>query len=146
MRVLMCVLFISLVTTNSCPAASVKKLVITCIDQQEATFDDIFLEIKDDDGKIIEFTNSNQKGMTRQNAVNMRIGNQLTLDSTTRSKLTFTKSLTVKLLEKDLGTNANPDDPLGTVTILPKQTTTEDLAGRIQLRKYKYTIHWETTP
>lgn len=146
MRITICTLAFALIATTTCSAATVKKLVITCLDQQESSFDDIFLEIKDDNGNLVQFTNSDQKGMTRQNAVNMIRGNELILNSTTRSKLTFSKNLTVKIMEKDLGTNSNPDDPLGTVTILPNQKETEELEGRIQLRKYKYKIHWETSP
>lgn len=146
MRIFMCILFVTFAGTTTCFAADLNKLTITCLDQQEGTFDDIFLVIRDANGQRIDFTSADQRGMSRQNAENLLRGRELILNSATRSKLKFNSQLSVTVMEKDLGNNFNPDDYLGSVTIKHNQSRTQDLEGRCDGRRFKYRVDWESSP
>lgn len=146
MRMLMCILFMALASTTTCSAATLDKLVITCLDKQEASFDDIYLIVRDANSQRIDFSSSDQRGMSRQNAENMSQGREFILNSVTRSRLNFNSQISVTVMEKDFGTNLNPDDNLGTVTIRTNQTKTQELEGRLDGRRFKYRVDWTSSP
>jgi hypothetical protein len=127
----------------SCSAfgAEVDTVKITCLDQQEV-LDDIYLVVRDGGGALIEFKSSDQKGMHRDNSLNMKNGSEFTLNSATLSKMSFNTNITIIIMEKDLGSKENPDDELGRITIKPNQSEDKEVSGGSGIRKFKYRIEW----
>jgi len=102
----------------SSEAAVVKNFVIRCVDQQEASPDDVFLA-GTRDGAPVPWSKDFQEGMSRDHSVNMTTNGSLVLDSKSLGELKFDKSLQIVLKEKDV---AN-DETLGTVNIAPGDGT-----------------------
>lgn len=103
-----------LTMSTALPAATITKFVVTCVDRQETTNDDIYLAAVAD-GRPVGWGDADQKGTSTGNAFGMKEGAILTLDAKSLSGLTFKDSLQISLKEKDV----TADETFGTVTITP---------------------------
>jgi hypothetical protein len=108
----------------SSEAAVVKNLVVRCVDQQEASPDDVYLAGKRD-GAEVPWSKDFQEGMSRDHSVNMTSGGSLVLDSKSLGELKFDKNLQISVKEKDVTSdetlgmiiNIGPDDGMKKVVL-----------------------------
>jgi len=105
-------LFAGLVASSE--AATVTKLVVRCVDQQEVSPDDVFLA-GTRDGQPVPWSKDNQEGASKDRSINLTTGGNLTLDSGSLGHLKFEKTLQIAIKEKDVTT----DEVLGTLNITP---------------------------
>jgi hypothetical protein len=102
------------VMAASSEAAVVKNLIVRCVDQQEASPDDVYLAATRD-GQPVPWSKDFQEGMSRDHSVNMTSNGSLVLDSRSLGELKFDKTLQVVIKEKDVAT----DEVIGTLNIAP---------------------------
>jgi hypothetical protein len=113
-------------------AARVTRFVVTCLDRQEATDDDVYLAAMRD-GQPVPWGKDHQAGTSVGNSVDLDDDKDaedvnertLTLDAKSLAEMTFNNSLEVSVHEKDITT----EQVLGTVKIMP-----EDGAKTVFLR------------
>jgi len=97
-------------------AAKVTRFVVTCIDRQEASDDDVYLAgVRD--GQPVPWGPDHQDGTSKSNAIDLN--NEaadkkvLTLDAKSLAELTFKTTLEIAIKEKDV----TSEQLLGTVKI-----------------------------
>ena len=110
-------------------AAKVTRFVVTCIDRQETTDDDVYLAgVRD--GQPVPWGADHQDGTSKGNSIDLDDEtddkeNVLTLDETSLAELTFNSTLEIAIKEKDV----TAEQLLGTVKISP-----EDGAKKVVLK------------
>ena len=104
-------------------AAKVTRFVVTCVDRQEATDDDVYLAgVRD--GQPVPWGPNHQDGTSSDNSVDLDDEtddkeNVLTLDAKSLAELTFNATLEITIKEKDI----TEEQVLGTVKITPDDGT-----------------------
>src|SRR5687767_7106702 len=109
----------------SAEAAKVTRFVVTCVDRQEATDDDVYLAgVRD--GQPVPWGPDHQDGTSQGNSIdltNERDDNDdvsvLTLDAKSLAELSFNGTLEIAVKEKDI----TAEQLLGTIRISPDDGT-----------------------
>lgn len=136
-------LVIATIVAVTASAASVDKLVLTCLDQQEISNDNIYISFQVD-GKVVNFGMSDQRGTSRERPMKMGDGGELVLDESTRKQLTFGSKLRIVIREKDGG--PNPDETFFEQTIGTNEQEDKVFDGGLGARKWRYKLSWKTLP
>jgi len=103
---------------STAQAATVTSFVVTCVDRQEVSADDVFLAATRD-GKPVAWGDAHQDGTSVDNSINMTDGGIFTLDAKSLAELNFTNTLQIVINEKDVTAN----EVIGTVNITPNDGT-----------------------
>jgi hypothetical protein len=106
-------------------AAKVTSFVVTCVDRQEATDDDVYLAgVRD--GQPVPWGPGHQKGTSQGNSIDLTNDRDddddvsvLTLDAKSLAEMTFNGSLEIAVKEKDV----TAEQVLGTIKITPDDGT-----------------------
>lgn len=121
-------------------AAELKKLVVKCIEKAEATPDDVYLEFVRD-GELVAMPDDGQAGTAKGNSFSMKNGTTLTLDSATLSKLGFTKSLTIRIKDKDVAT----EEVIGEMNLAPGDVSNTYVTKGKDVGEFEYHVDYATT-
>jgi len=103
---------------SAAQAATLTSFVVTCVDRQEVSADDIFLAASRD-GQPVPWGDAHQEGTSVGNSINMTDGGVFTLDAKSLAELNFTDTLQIVINEKDVTAN----EVIGTVNITPGDGT-----------------------
>lgn len=115
--------------------SDVTVLRLKCVDRQEISYDDIYLEFEVD-GQKVDFGRKGPPGTSEKRTVNMTDGRVFSVPSEVLRRLTFKKTLTVYVFERDLGVN----DTFGSMTIRNSGRTEKALKGGRTGRKFEYRL------
>lgn len=119
-------------------ATEVKKLELKCLDPQEFSNDNIYVEFYVD-GQKVPFKLTDQRGTYKNFPKTMSKNSSIIFNAATRAKIEFSKELRIKVMERDPGGS----DTLADFKLpLNSYKGSKTITGKVGLMPYHYRMTW----